>query len=144
MYDIPVNVNVTARRDESADVFTLTLAFAENETIKYDFQPGQFNMLYLLGVGEIPISILAYAEEMVCSDELTAKRYGYEHTIRKVGRVTEAMSLLKVGDTLGLRGPFGRGWPMEKARGKDVLIVTGGVGCAPSMSIVHHVLKKSR
>lgn len=129
--DTPVNMNVVARREESSDIFTLTLAFSDRPELSYDFQPGQFNMLYLFGVGEVPISILEHGKNGM----------QYAHIIRRVGRVTQGLSLLKVGDCVGLRGPFGRGWPLEAAKGKDVLIVTGGLGCAPSVSIIHFILK---
>ena len=131
MIDTPVAMKIIAKNEESPDVFTLTLQFMEEKETGYDFQPGQFNMLYLFGVGEVPISILAHGEDNSL----------YAHTIRRVGRVTQGLSLLKIGDCVGLRGPFGRGWPLDKAQGKDVLIVTGGLGCAPSVSIIHHILK---
>lgn len=129
--DIPVNMEIVAKNEESHDVFTLTLKFIEEKETSYDFQPGQFNMLYLFGIGEVPISILAHGENNTL----------YAHTIRRVGRVTQGLSLLKVGDCVGLRGPFGRGWPLDEVKNKDVLIVTGGLGCAPSVSIIHHILK---
>lgn len=131
MIDTPLTMKIVAKNEESPDIFTLTLQFMEEKQTDYDFQPGQFNMLYLFGVGEVPISILAHGEANTL----------YAHTIRRVGRVTQGLSLLKVGDCVGLRGPFGRGWPLDKAQGKDVLIVTGGLGCAPSVSIIHHILK---
>ncbi len=129
--DTPIDTKIVARSDESTDIFTLTLQFTDTEEKNYAFQPGQFNMLYLFGVGEVPISILSNGED----NRL------YAHTIRRVGRVTDGLSLLQVGDHVGLRGPFGRGWPLDLAQGKDVLIITGGLGCAPSMSIIHHILK---
>lgn len=129
--EIPVTTKIVARQEESSDIFTLTLAFSDNQYQDYSFQPGQFNMLYLFGVGEVPISILSHGE----NNRL------YAHTIRRVGRVTQGLSLLQVGDQIGLRGPFGRGWPLKQAEGKDVLIITGGLGCAPSVSIIHHILK---
>jgi NAD(P)H-flavin reductase len=94
------------------------------------FRPGQFNMLYLFGVGELPISISgdpARPETLV-------------HTIRAVGNVSSAMQLLTPGDILGVRGPYGNGWPLEAARGKDVLIVAGGLGLAPLRSALYHLL----
>jgi sulfhydrogenase subunit gamma (sulfur reductase) len=61
--------------------------------------------------------------------------------VRALGRITHGLRKLRVGDRLGLRGPYGRGWPMQAAEGRDVVIVTGGLGCAPSVSIIHHVLR---
>lgn len=87
----------------------------------FAFAPGQFNMLYLFGVGEVAISISgdpARPAELV-------------HTIRAVGTVTNAMAELRRGDVLGLRGPFGAPWPVDAAHGKDLLIIAGGLGLAP-------------
>jgi len=89
-------------------------------------------MVYLYGAGEVPISIVSDPD----SDAL------YYHTIRKVGRVTDGLAALQCGDTLGIRGPYGCGWPLDKALGKDVLIITGGLGCAPSVSIINYILNR--
>jgi NAD(P)H-flavin reductase len=85
------------------------------------FAPGQFNMLYVPGVGEIPISI---------SGDPTKPR-SLIHTTRAVGAVSQAICALKAGDTLGVRGPYGAPWPVELAHGKDLVIVAGGIGLAP-------------
>src|SRR3990167_3885834 len=125
----PFTAEIIQRTQESRDVFTLGLKFSDLQIQKdYRFSPGQFNMLYLFGVGEVPISIVSDPED----DSL------YEHTIRNLGRVTYGLSLLQVGDQVGIRGPFGRGWPLKAAKGKDVLIVTGGLGCAPSVSVINY------
>jgi NAD(P)H-flavin reductase len=96
------------------------------------FAPGQFNMLYALGVGEVPISISG--DPAVCSRLL--------HTVRAVGRVTRPLCALRKGAILGVKGPFGVGWPLDEARGKDVLFVAGGLGLAPLRSAVVHVLAR--
>jgi NAD(P)H-flavin reductase len=130
---LPYTVEVAARTDNSPDVFTLGLRFTDEAAGKaYRFEPGQFNMLYFFGAGEVPISIVSDPE----APELI------HHTIRAVGRVTEAMQRLEVGDKLGLRGPFGTGWPMEQARGRDLLMVTGGLGCAPTTSAIEYALQR--
>ena len=89
-------------------------------------------MLYLFGVGEVPISIVSDPDH----------EGPVEHTIRSVGRVTRGMESLKVGDRMGLRGPYGRGWPLQEAEGQDVVIVTGGLGCAPVVSMIRYVLRR--
>ena len=128
---IPLEAEVLERVDESPGIFTLSLRLVEDrEHRAYRFQPGQFNMLYLYGSGEVPISVVADRQD---SGVLT-------HTIRALGRITNAMAQLKIGDRIGLRGPYGRGWPMREAEDHDVIVVTGGLGCAPSVSIIHHIL----
>jgi NAD(P)H-flavin reductase len=97
----------------------------------YTFEPGQFNMLYVPGFGEAAISI--------SSDAQDAGRIG--HTIRFVGNVTHAISRLKIGDTLGLRGPFGSAWPMKRLEGQDVFIACGGIGLPPLRPALQHILR---
>ncbi len=94
-----------------------------------DFQPGQFNMIYIYGVGEAPISIAS------------SRREGsVKHTIRSVGTVTTLVSRLKVGDVVGLRGPFGTPWPLEGAHGKELMIIAGGLGLAPLRPVILEAL----
>ena len=125
---IPVNYRIAKVKRETRDVFTLILE-SENGQIP-GFKPGQFNMIYVFGTGEIPISISGDP----------GNRTKLVHTIRVVGAVTRALSRLKTGDILGIRGPFGTGFPVELAEGNDVIIVAGGIGLAPLRPIVYHVL----
>lgn len=125
---LPREAEILARTEECSGTFSLQLRLTDGEP--YRFEPGQFNMLYLFGCGEVPISVVS---EDPAQNTLM-------HTVRAVGRITDGLSRLQVGDRLGLRGPYGRGWPMREARGHDIVVVTGGLGCAPSVSIIHHVL----
>lgn len=128
---LPHEVKVIQRMQESPSVFTLRLQFTDPQLQKdFSFQPGQFNMLYLYGVGEVPISIVSDPE----SDQF------YDHTIRAIGRVTRGLAQVQQGDSLGIRGPFGRGWPLALARNKDVVIITGGLGCAPVVSAINFIM----
>ncbi len=130
---LPVVAEVVAFVQESPSIFTLRLRLADpDQRAAYRFVPGQFNMLYLFGVGEVPISIVSDPQDETLID----------HTIRAVGRVTDGLAKLREGDQLGLRGPFGRGWPMAEAEGKDVMIVTGGLGCAPVVAVINYVLMR--
>lgn len=95
------------------------------------FGPGQFNMLYVLGVGEVPISISGSPGK---TDELL-------HSVRGVGGVTNAITSLKAGQSVGVRGPFGTSWPMSAAKGRDVVIVTGGIGLAPLRPAIYHIME---
>ena len=129
----PWEARVVSRTRESATVVSLGLQFTDLEQAQaFHFQPGQFNMLYLYGIGEVPISIV--------SDP--GQRDVFIHTIRAVGRVTRKMTQLQVGDTLGIRGPFGQGWPLEQARGDNILLTTGGLGCAPSVSVINYIMQR--
>ena len=114
---------------DTADTFTMELLPRESST-RFTYEPGQFNMLYVYGVGEVPISI--------SGDPATAPRL--IHTTRVVGAVTRAMHNLKVGGTIGVRGPFGTSWPVQKAQGLDVVILAGGIGLAPLRPALYHVL----
>lgn len=126
----PHEVIIVERIDEGANLFSLRLKFSDQKLQDaYEFEPGQFNMLYLYGVGEIAISIVSDPEDSHIID----------HTIRIVGRVTRGMANLKAGDRIGLRGPYGRGWPILEAKQKDVIIVTGGLGCAPVVSAINYI-----
>jgi len=107
---------------EAYGISTFSLVFSEPaQASAFRFRPGQFNMIYLPGFGEVAISI--------SSNPSLPKVVG--HTIRYAGSVTRALGRLKVGDLLGVRGPYGSAWPLEKAVGKNLVIVAGGIGLAP-------------
>ncbi len=130
---LPMSALIEQRRDEAQGVFTLRLRLDDPaQQAAFRFAPGQFNMLYLFGVGEVPISIASDPRD---HDHL-------EHTIRAVGRVTNGLAALGPGDRLGVRGPFGRGWPVEQARGLDLILITGGLGCAPVVSMIHYLMRR--
>jgi len=105
---------------ETDDTFTLDLKPLQSNG-NGGFQPGQFNMLYVYGTGEVPISISGDPE----------KPNTLVHTTRVVGTVTKAMRNLKIGDLMGVRGPYGTSWPLKEADDSDVVIVAGGIGLAP-------------
>lgn len=115
---------------ENDDTFTLTLECAPLGP-EYRFLPGQFNMVYVFGVGEAAISI--------SSDP--ARPATLDHTIHRVGLVTTALAQKKRGDLIGIRGPFGSIWPIEVARGRDVCIASGGIGLAPLRPVIYGMLK---
>ncbi len=130
--DPMITTPVTVRKTiwENDDTFTLTL-----DTSKwpggFSFLPGQFNMLYVFGMGEAAISI--------SSDP--GKTSTIDHTIHRVGSLTTALSQVKRGDVVGIRGPFGSGWPLDVAKGKDICIITGGIGLAPLRPVIYSLLK---
>jgi len=114
---------------ETPDTFTLTLQ-PENGAPESTFRPGQFSMLWVFGVGELPISI---SGDPAKSDRLI-------YTVRSVGKATNALVSQKAGAGIGVRGPYGTGWPVEAARGHDLVIVAGGIGLAPLRPVIYHVL----
>lgn len=103
---------------ETDDTFSMRLAPPPGWA---GFRPGQFTMLWLPGIGESAISISGDPDD----------RDVIEQTIRSVGPVTEALAKLRRGDLVGVRGPYGEGWPMDQAAGNDVVIIAGGIGLAP-------------
>lgn len=127
---LPAPFEVSRVRRETHDVTTLELAGAS----ALAFEPGQFNMLYAFGVGEVPISISGDPDE---SETLV-------HTIRAVGAVTEALCSVKKGQTVGVRGPYGSIWPLAEAEGNDIVLVAGGIGLAPLRPVLHALLARRK
>ena len=133
---IPQEAEITKIKAEARDVATYTLVFRDRDVReKYGFEPGQFNMVSLPGIGEAPISISSSPLQPGALD----------HTVRVVGRLTASLSRLKVGDALGIRGPYGRPWPLNVIENKDVAVIVGGTGCAcvkPAINIlIDHIVK---
>lgn len=118
-------MRVTAATRDTNDTFSLELDGG------FPFLPGQFNMLYAFGTGEVPISI--------SGDPSNPGRL--VHTIRRVGATTEALCRLNSGDSVGVRGPYGTAWPVSVAAGKHLLIVAGGIGLAPLRPVVYEALR---
>jgi NAD(P)H-flavin reductase len=128
---LPRVARVAAVRWELPDVATLDLVLdGEAAAGLQPFAPGQFNMLTVFGVGESAISFSGHASD----------QSRLVHTIRAVGPVSAALTKLEPGSAVGLRGPFGVGWPMPVADGQDVVVVTGGLGLAPLRPAVYHLL----
>jgi NAD(P)H-flavin reductase len=130
---LPSPAVIEAIKPEAYGISTFSLRFVDSGgPAAYRFQPGQFNMLYLPGAGEVAISI--------SSDPGEPQLLG--HTIRYAGNVTRALGRLKVGHRVGVRGPYGTPWPLEKAAGKSLVIVAGGIGLAPLRPLILSVLRR--
>jgi sulfite reductase subunit B len=99
--------------------------------LSLEHQAGQFVEVSVLGVGEAPISI---------SSSPSRSNGTFELCVRRVGDLTHALHALTPGGSIGVRGPFGRGFPFERFRGKDLLFVIGGLGLAPARSLIDQVL----
>jgi len=129
----PLVARVRRRRRDGPQVVTLDIECPDHAGDgggATPFLPGQFNMLTVFGVGEVPISM--------SGDPAVAHRL--VHTVRAVGPVSAALASLKPGDAVGLRGPFGAGWPMAEATGRDVVVVAGGLGLAPLRPALYRLL----
>lgn len=125
---VPAPATIRRRRRECPQTWTLELE-AEADCAK-SFLPGQFNMLYAFGVGEVPVSL--------SGDPANSGRL--VHTVRAVGAVSRALAGLGPGKVVGLRGPYGTGWPVEAAAGRDVVVVAGGLGLAPLRPLVYRLI----
>jgi NAD(P)H-flavin reductase len=125
----PLPYRVVRRRRENHDNWTLELEPVEGAIDPIG--PGQFTMLYAFGVGEVPIST---------SGDIETAGTRLLHTIRAVGPVTRALCASAPGDVVGVRGPFGNRWPIEAARGSDLVLVGGGVGLPPLRPAIYHAL----
>lgn len=126
-------VTIRSITPEIENVVTYHLAFTNPEiAANYHFEPGQFNMLYLPGAGESAISMSGD----------TAQCEILDHTVRTAGNVTRGLTELGPGETLGLRGPFGSSWPMDECVGRDVVLVTGGIGLPPLRPVIYQLLNQ--
>lgn len=130
---LPTLAEIVEKRPETKGIYTFRLRVRdEGKREAFRFRPGQFNMVYAFGVGEVPISIASDPDEAEVLD----------HTVRVVGNVTGVLERLNVGDVVGLRGPYGSWWPLEESQGRDVIVITGGLGCAPVVSVISYVVRR--
>lgn len=127
---MPRLFRVTEVNQEVSDTFTMAIKPEDGGAVP--FLPGQSNMLYVFGVGEVPISISGDASN---SSVIV-------HTTRNVGKVSAAICALKVGDTVGVRGPFGTIWPVRLAEKKNLMIIAGGVGLAPVRPAIYQAINE--
>ncbi len=125
---LPIPASVVAVERQTADTYTCRLRLGNGA--KFSFAPGQFNLVGCAGFGEAAISVSSGPGE---GDT-------FEHTFRAVGRVTNELKRRAPKDQVFVRGPFGRGWPLAEARGRDVIIVAGGIGLCPLRSVVLTIL----
>jgi len=125
---IPKLARIVNVRDEAPGIKTFRMSFEDGGAFK--FTPGQFIELSVFNYGEAPFSI---------SSSPFIENF-FEITVRRMGNVTGALFRLGVGGLVGVRGPFGRGWPIEKMRGHNVLIIGGGIGIAPLKPLIEHII----
>ncbi|MEM1664227.1 MAG: FAD/NAD(P)-binding protein [Zestosphaera sp.] len=125
---VPLKASIARVRVETSNVRTYYVKLPDGLELP---KPGQFNMLYVYGVGEVPISVSDLDEE----SRVVA------HTVRFVGSVTKTFELLREGDLIGFRGPYGIGWPMDAAYGKNIVLVAGGIGLPPLRPVIREVAR---
>ncbi|MGD2124018.1 MAG: FAD/NAD(P)-binding protein [Gemmatimonadota bacterium] len=125
---IPSPAQVIHVREETPDTTTLWM----EPTGPYRWRPGQFNMLSIPGVGDVPISVSGQSGAAIL------------HTIRGVGKVTNGLISLDPGSLVGMRGPFGTAWPLRTARGRIVTVVAGGIGLAPLRGAIREMESSPR
>jgi sulfite reductase subunit B len=128
---IPYKAKITSIQKEGFDTNTYNVVF-EDEAVKnsFDYKQGQFAEISVLGAGEAPISITS-----------SPVRKGFlEFTIRRAGKVTQAIHNLKVGDGLFIRGPYGNAFPYEELKGKNIYFIAGGIGLPPLRSLINMVM----
>jgi len=120
----------TRQLTEAEKYFEIELPGGES----LDHEPGQFVVASLFGVGEAPISVTS----------APTKRESFELVVRKVGKFTAALHKLEVGDEIGIRGPFGKGFPVRIFEGNDLLFVAGGLGVVPLRSLINYIIDNRR
>ena len=118
--------------DETSDVKTFKLSFQDGAKDGFTFEAGQFGIFSTFGHGEAPFGI---------ANSPTRAEY-VECSLKRVGKVTSAMHELRVGDTMGFRGPYGKGFPIEEMKGKNLIFVGGGIGMAPLRSLLWNCLDR--
>lgn len=122
---LPKTFTVDQVEKLTEDTVSFTLSPDDNSEVV--FEPGQFNMIYTFGIGEIPISISGGSSN------------NFHHTVRSIGSTSKALADLKPGMKVGIRGPYGSAWPLNACEGGDVIVVAGGIGLAPLRPVVQYL-----
>ena len=131
---LPAIVSIDEVADEAPDVKTFYLSFVDPAVgARFAMRSGQFVMCTVFGAGEFAVSLPPSPEQ----DRLHI-------TVRRAGKVTSALHALGPGDKLGVRGPFGNGFPFDEIKGRNVVYVAGGIGLIPLRSSIVHVLQHRR
>jgi NAD(P)H-flavin reductase len=129
----PVRIEQTVIETEDRNIKSFKLVFvSEKDRKAFDYTPGQFAQLSIVGKGEIPIGIASSPTE---GDHLL-------FTVNKVGLVTTALHNLSEGDLMGVRGPLGNYYPFERMKGKDVVVIGGGYAFTTLRSTIVYMLDK--
>lgn len=117
-------------KDETSDIRTLTVSMEKQKT--FEAKPGQFVEMTLFGYGEFPVSV----------SSILGPNGSFQISVQQKGRATNQAKNLTIGTTIGIRGPFGKGFSLKEMEGKDVYIVTGGMGLAAVWLLIGALLEK--
>jgi len=130
---LPHQAEISDIKQETSDIKTFTFTF-KDKTIEdsFAYTPGQFVACSVFGEGEAPF----------CLSDSPTRKSSIKCSVKKMGKVTEALHELDIGDTVGIRGPYGNGFPLENLKGKNLLFVGGGIGLAPLRSLINYCFDK--
>lgn len=118
-------------KQETPDIKTFKLKFKDtNVGESFVYKPGQFVEFSVFGEGEAPF----------CISNSPTRKSSIECSVKRMGKVTCALHEMDIGDTVGIRGPYGNGFPIEDLKGKNLLFVAGGIGLAPLRSLINYCL----
>jgi len=128
---LPKPAQIVGIKQETSDIKTFTLKFRDEELQRsFDYTPGQFVEFTVFDEGEAPF----------CLSNSPTRRPNIECTVKRMGKLTQALHELNIGDTVGIRGPYGNGFPVKDLKGRKLLFVAGGIGLAPLRSFINYCL----
>ncbi len=130
---VPELAEIISIKEQTPDVKTFEISLKDKRN--FDYKPGQFVEITVFGHGEFPTSI--------SSSPIPCKSC-FETTVKNMGGTTASLHDLSPGDTIGVRGPFGNGFPVDDMKGKNVLFIAGGIGLAPIKSLIYYVLENKK
>lgn len=128
---LPYIAEIIEIEEETPDIKTFRLKFRDKAVEEsFDYKPGQFVEFSVFGEGEAPF----------CISNSPTRKSSIECSVKRMGKVTQALHELDIGDTIGIRGPYGNGFPLQDLKGKNLLFVAGGIGLAPLRSLINYCL----
>ena len=128
---LPYPAEIIDIKQETPDTKTFKLKFKDKSVeSSFDYKPGQFVEFSGFGEGEAPF----------CISNSPTRKSSIECSVKEMGKVTQALHQMDIGDTVGIRGPYGNGFPVEGLKGKNLLFVAGGIGLAPLRSLINYCL----
>lgn len=128
---LPHIAEITGIKDETPDIKTFKIRFKDKSIeVSFNYKPGQFVEFSVFNEGEAPF----------CISNSPSRNSGIECSVKRMGKVTQALHELDIGDTVGIRGPYGNGFPLQDLKDKNLLFVAGGIGLAPLRSLINYCL----